>query len=195
MCPGPVALVVEDRGTCTVHLCPACGMTWSVKLSQTNGCRGEAALEPLTEQGREVWLAAIEARHRAATKGPWYARMTDDEVFMNACYISTKPGSGGTFRHDGGQGMAPGTCDAGSVVAITLLQSPLLANVADEKWDENTEFIAHAWADVRDLSRELRVAWAEIKRLQRLVPKPKPNTNPGPYVQPLLPGMEETTDD
>lgn len=105
---------------------------------------------PMTEQR----LAEIEARANAATRGPWFAHATDDQMFMNARYVSITPGS---FHHDEGNGMAEGwssQVDSETVVAITLLQSPRL--VDPDEMDENTEFIAAARFDVPALVMEVR---------------------------------------
>lgn len=110
-------------------------------------------------------LREIEERAAKASPGPWYPRATDDGMFMNASYVSTKPDPDGLFIHDGDRGMAPGECDDASVVAITLLQSPRLAGVADEKWDENTEFIAHSREDIPWLIQQLRQLQGQIDRL------------------------------
>ncbi|MEV0374509.1 hypothetical protein AB0I10_32785 [Streptomyces sp. NPDC050636] len=48
------------------------------------------------------------------------------------------------------------------MVAATLIQHPRYIDVADERWDENAEFIAHAREDVPRLL-------AEITRLRRLI--------------------------
>ena len=93
--------------------------------------RKEAPASPLTE---------IRKRCEAATPGPWYPKATDDACCMNARYVSLVPGE---WRHDDENGMAE-PADYANVVAITLLQSPRLACLDDEKWDENTLFIAHA---------------------------------------------------
>lgn len=110
-------------------------------------------------------LDEIEARLNAATPGPWYVHYTDDEFFMNATCVSTQPGP---ECHDHLRGMAPGECDETSVVAITLLQYPRLADVDDGRWDENAELIAHAPEDLRYLLDALREAEAERDRLRRL---------------------------
>jgi len=82
------------------------------------------------------------------TEGAWYPRATDDEVFMNARYVSTEPGpelyGNETMVHDGRRGMDYAHCDCGKVVCITLLQSPRLADVDDARWDDNTIFIAES---------------------------------------------------
>lgn len=99
-------------------------------------------------------LAEIEARAGAATPGPWYAHATDDEVFSNARYVSVQPGE---FRHDNKRGMdsqSDERADSEKVIAITLLQSPRLAEC--NECDENTLFIAHARSDIPRLIAEIR---------------------------------------
>ena len=94
-----------------------------------------------------------------ATEGPWYARATDDDHYMNARYVGLDAGPG--FVHDGVCGMG-GDNKSERVIAITLLQAPDLACVQDERWDENATFIAEArlgWphAITRALAAEARV--------------------------------------
>lgn len=114
-------------------------------------------VDPLSEQE----LDRIEARCEAATPGPWYARSTDDQVFMNALFVGTRPGEMGVdgLYHDDGRGLAAGGKEQAppeQIIAITLLQSPHLADVKDELWDENTLFIAYARSDIPRLIGEVR---------------------------------------
>lgn len=95
------------------------------------------------------------------TPGRWYPRATDDNMAMNARFVGVRPNPGDEpdkMQHDNGMGMAANDPLGGEapvndpaappsdkepseqVVAITLLQSPRLAD-ADE-YDANTEFIA-----------------------------------------------------
>lgn len=80
----------------------------------------------------DEWLADMEAKAKAATPGAWHIIETDDERFMSAVYVATTP-------EDATPGETPE-----NVIAVTLLQSPRVACIADEKWDENTTFIAAA---------------------------------------------------
>lgn len=80
----------------------------------------------------EQWLADMEAKAKAATPGAWHIIEADDERFMSAVYVATTP-------EDATPGETPE-----NVIAVTLLQSPRVACIADEKWDENTAFIAAA---------------------------------------------------
>jgi len=105
-----------------------------------------------------------------ATPGPWYPRATDDDKFMNALYVCSVPGprrpdepnadlfaSGyHGLMFDGGNSMAygfPDQAQSDSVIAITLLQSPRLAD--NNECDENTEFIAAARTAVPQLLMEV----------------------------------------
>lgn len=95
-----------------------------------------------------------------ATPGPWWPRATSDDYYMNARYVSTEPGPGGmNWKHDHLCGMAFSKGEPTKVIAITLLQHPMLAVVADSKYDENMEFIAAA--------RDALPYWLnEVKRLR-----------------------------
>lgn len=80
----------------------------------------------------EQWLADLEAKAKAATPGAWHIIEADDERLMSAVYVATTP-------EDATPGETPE-----NVIAVTLLQSPRVACIADEKWDENAAFIAAA---------------------------------------------------
>jgi hypothetical protein len=97
-------------------------------------------------------LEAIRVRAGKATPGPWYAALTDDDLCMNACYVTTKRSR---FEHDNRLGMSPGGVDHESVVCITLLQHPRLACHKAECWDEDADFIANARQDVPALLKSL----------------------------------------
>lgn len=92
-------------------------------------------------------LKAIRKRASEATPGPWFAAATDDDMCMNALFVTTEPTP---FEHSNTHGMSPGDKDSKpeKVVAITLLQSPPLAYHEAQRWDEDTLFIAHAREDV-----------------------------------------------
>lgn len=127
-------------------------------------------------------LAELERLEQAATAGPWYPHATDDEVFMNARYVSTEPGPTmrrvklsdgehvidvGKWTHDGAQGMADGNKDqaqSDKVVAVTLLQAPRLAD--PDQCDENTELIAALRNAAPRLLAELAELRAENARLR-----------------------------
>lgn len=100
--------------------------------------------DPLTDED----LADIEDRARAATPGPWYVRQLDDDSAMNLVAIST--------AIDTGRGERWPDFDAGEILAATLVQHPGYVNTADERWDENAWFIAHARQDIPRLIAEIR---------------------------------------
>ncbi|MBN6054223.1 hypothetical protein JYK22_19935, partial [Nonomuraea sp. RK-328] len=104
--------------------------------------------EPPTDEE----LAAIEELAEAATPGPWFVRHLDDEHAMNLVAISTVPDTGHHERWP--------DFDHHEIVAATLIQQPRY--VADERWDENAQFIANARQDIPRLI-------AEIKRLRQLL--------------------------
>ena len=76
----------------------------------------------------DEWLTDLEAKAKAATPGAWHIIEADDERFMSVDYVATTP-----------EDATPE-----NVIAVTLLQSPRVACIADEKWDENAAFIAAA---------------------------------------------------
>ena len=99
-------------------------------------------------------LDLIEELANSATPGPWYVRQLDDREAMSLVAISTVPDTGlgerwPNFQH-------------GQIVALTLVQDPRYASVADERWDENASFIASARHDIPRLV-------AEVKRLRALL--------------------------
>ena len=98
-----------------------------------------------------------------ATQGPWYPQATDDRLCMNASYVSTDPKSG---LRDMDPQSAERDCRPGSVVAITLLQSPRLANVRDQRWDGNTDLIAYYRTAAPALAREVQRLQAEVREAQ-----------------------------
>jgi hypothetical protein len=81
-------------------------------------------------------------------KGPWYPRATNDDMWMNARFVSTKPGIYDTderWLNDSKQGLSVMSDEQENprdVIAITLLQHPFL--VINKDCDEITEFIAEA---------------------------------------------------
>lgn len=90
-------------------------------------------------------LGVIRNRAERATPGPWFPSLTDDDMCMNACYVTTKPSA---FEHDNRLGMTPNSGNHDAVVCITLLQHPRLACHKAQLWDEDADFIAHAREDV-----------------------------------------------
>ncbi|MFJ3713690.1 hypothetical protein [Streptomyces sp. NPDC090053] len=99
-------------------------------------------------------LDEIEELAGAATPGPWHVRQLDDEFAMSLVAISTVP--------DSGIGERWPDFDHQQIVAATLVQQPRYVDVADECWDENATFIAHARQDIPRLI-------AEIRRLRSLL--------------------------
>ncbi len=121
-------------------------------------------LATIIESMIERQLQQIEERVAKATPGPWYAHATDDMYATNARYVSIKPGN--IHHHDNKRGMSDGDkhqADPNSVVAITLLQAPLLART--DECDENALFIAHARTDVPLLIAEVRRLQAQVGEL------------------------------
>lgn len=104
----------------------------------------------------EQWLADLEAKAKAATPGAWHIIEADDERFMSAVYVATTP-------EDATPGETPE-----NVIAVTLLQSPRVACIADEKWDENATFIAAANpATVLRLVGMVRILGNQLETLQQ----------------------------
>ena len=100
----------------------------------------------------ESELEAIRRRAAAASAGPWFVRYLDDEYAANLVAIATRPGP--TDGEDGS--FRDGDVDARDIVAATLIQNPeRYVDIADHRWDENAEFIAHAREDVPRLLDEI----------------------------------------
>lgn len=109
-------------------------------------------------------LDELDKLHEAATPAPWYAHATDDEYFMNARYVGTRPSDN---CHDDGNGLAAGWPDQEppeSVIAITLLQQPRLAD--NNKCDENMLLIAALRNSYPRLAAEIRRLTAENARMR-----------------------------
>ncbi|MFD8687347.1 hypothetical protein [Streptomyces sp. NPDC059651] len=100
--------------------------------------------EPLTDEE----LADIEELTEATTPGPWYLRILDDDWAMGLVAVSTVPDTGRGERWPG--------FDHHEIVAATLVQQPRYVDVADERWDENAQFIANARQDIPRLIAEIR---------------------------------------
>jgi|GEM_PF-1330345 len=107
---------------------------------------------------QEQRLREIEERVIKATPGPWYAHNLDDDMSMNVFLVATTPEEPDPWW-DGEE-------EAKKVVAITLLQSPRVADVADGRWEENAGFIAHAREDVPWLLSLIREREEENRRLR-----------------------------
>lgn len=107
-------------------------------------------------------LDALDKLNEAATPVPWNSHATDDDYFMNARFIGTRPSDG---WHDDGNGLAVGFPDQEppeNVIAITLLQHPRLAD--NEKCDDNMDLIVALRNAYPAMSAELRRLRAENER-------------------------------
>ncbi len=90
----------------------------------------------------------------AATPGPWFVRILDDEHAMNLVAVSTVPDTGRNERWP--------AFDPRQIVAATLVQYPQYVDSGDERWDENAAFIA--------MAREtMPLLVAEVRRLRGLL--------------------------
>ena len=115
-----------------------------------------ASPEPLSDEE----LDELDELAQAATPGPWFVRVLDDEHAMNLVAVSTTPdtGIGERWPH----------FDHREIVAATLVQQPRYVDAADERWDENAQFIATAReaiprlvAEIRSLRRQLETGGTE----------------------------------
>ncbi len=97
----------------------------------------------------EIWELCA-----AATPGPWFVRMLDDDHAMNLVAVSVV--------EDDGRGARWPDFDHREIVAATLVQQPRYVDSGDERWDENVAFIATA----RDAVPHLV---AEVRRLRALL--------------------------
>lgn len=101
------------------------------------------------EKMDEDYLVLLEKLCSQTTPGPWYPRAGDDDLCMNARWVSTEAGKG--LQHDGFiYDHASDKC-----VAITLLQSPRLADV-ETAYDSNMLFICEAKTAVPKLIAKVR---------------------------------------
>jgi hypothetical protein len=103
----------------------------------------------------EDYLTLLEKLSNQTTPGPWYPRAGDDDMCMNARWISTDPGKG--FRHDG----YIYDDDSTKTVAITLLQHPRLADSPD-MYDSNMLFICESKNAIPRLIEEVRKLRKEL---------------------------------
>jgi hypothetical protein len=101
-----------------------------------------------TESISDGELDELDELARAATPGPWFVRGLDDEHAMNLVAVSTTP--------DTGLGERWPNFDHREIVAATLVQQPRYVDAADERWDENAQFIATAREAVPRLVAEIR---------------------------------------
>ncbi|TWJ12860.1 hypothetical protein LX16_3627 [Stackebrandtia albiflava] len=103
----------------------------------------------------EAELDELEELCAAATPGPWFVRVLDDDAAMNLVAVSTRDGSRSATE-------PWPQFDNGEIVAATLVQSPRYVDIDDERWDENAVFIAEAREAVPRLV-------AEVRRLKRQI--------------------------
>jgi hypothetical protein len=102
----------------------------------------------------------------AATPGPWYVRMLDDDYAAGFVAVSTSPDTGRDERWP--------RFDHGSIVAATLVQNPeRYVDIADGRWDENAAFIAAAREAVPRLLDE-------VERLRRAISHAPDQDTPEP---------------
>jgi hypothetical protein len=91
-------------------------------------------------------LGVIQRRVDAATPGPWFVRQLDDSNAASLTAVCSAPGPDVRWPD----------FDAGEVIAGTLIQWPVrYVSVADHKWDDNAELIAHARTDIPRLIEEI----------------------------------------
>ena len=109
---------------------------------------------PMPEPLSDAELGAIASRVDAATPGPWFVRLLGDDWAMNLVAVATSPD---TDRSEHWPAF-----HSNEMVAATLVQHPRFIDIADERWDQNADFIANARTDIPRLI-------ADIKRLRELL--------------------------
>jgi hypothetical protein len=87
----------------------------------------------------------------AATPGPWFVRILDDEHCMGAVTLSTK------FDAGTAESMRSGNKPGDEIIAACLIQQPPYVVPADGRYDENAALIA-----------AVRTALPELLRLAKL---------------------------
>ncbi|MHA6765719.1 hypothetical protein [Streptacidiphilus sp. PAMC 29251] len=117
--------------------------------------------DPLTDEE----LDQLEELASAATPGPWYMRLLDDQDAMGLVTVSTVP--------DTGLGERWPHFDHHEIVAATLVQQPRYVAPADGRWDENARFIAAA-------RQAVPLLVDEIRRLRAQLDAPHPRTTEEP---------------
>lgn len=98
----------------------------------------------------EAYLSYLEFLDKFATAKPWYPRCGDDNVCMNARWVSTKKDSSFGYLYNQ---------KSTETIAITLLQSPRLADTPDE-YDNNMNLIC-------EYRNAVPLLIAEIRRLRK----------------------------
>ena len=93
----------------------------------------------------------------AATPGPWFIQENEDNHSMNMTAVATNS-TPQSFR-------VSKNYDAGVVIALTLVQEPQYAAIADERWEENAGFIVHARNS--DLEQDVDLLLEEVVRLRQ----------------------------
>ena len=93
-----------------------------------------------------------------ATPRPWFVRQLDDQCAASLVAISTRPDTGKNERWP--------EFDPGEIVAATIVQNPRYASIADEKWDENAEYIVSAAEALPDLIREVLELRARLAAIE-----------------------------
>jgi hypothetical protein len=101
-----------------------------------------------TEPLSDAELMAIAERAGHASPGPWFVQLLDDEDAMSLVAVGTVP--------DAEQGSRWPDFDHATIVAATLIQEPRYVDIADGRWDENADFIAHARTDIPRLITEIQ---------------------------------------
>ncbi|MGI5248937.1 hypothetical protein [Actinacidiphila glaucinigra] len=115
--------------------------------------------EPLSNEE----LDDLDELAQAATAGPWFVRLLDDDHAMNLVAVSTVP--------DTGLGERWPRFDHHEIVAATLVQQPRYVDIADERWDENARFIATARESVPRLINEIRRLREQLDTARRSEPE------------------------
>ena len=98
-------------------------------------------------------LDKLTALEQAASPGPWYFRLLDDDMCQGAVTVSTRPDD----PRGAVKSMRAGTWPSEEVIAACLIQSPPYVDPADERYDENARLIA-----------EMRNALPELIRLAKI---------------------------
>ena len=98
----------------------------------------------------------------AATPGPWYVRLLDDEYAMSAVAVATEP------ETDTLESMRMGTWPEGLIVAACLIQQPAYVMPEDDRYDENAALIAAMRTALPELLRLAKIGLDAETRLSGL---------------------------